>query len=215
MVEEANPHSKGTRGIRPIPKGNQPNAPRPNRQWQLEENEVATTTPTAARCKIGLLGLLRDEPRRSWTFPNVPRPGQTRNSERKLSKKLTGPGKKEEVERRLCTIEGLSDRDHLFTGESEGNLNEPNITILRVNECSGDLAPREPVLPRLDDQGEVVRPRCSIAPACIVSSASCFPNAPRRSETAMVLVCQEGAPKTCREAFVTIETSLGRSACSA
>ncbi|PKI68253.1 hypothetical protein CRG98_011333 [Punica granatum] len=31
-----------------------------------------------------------------------------------------GPDKKERVERGLCTVEGLSDRDHLFTGESVG-----------------------------------------------------------------------------------------------
>ncbi|PKI26062.1 hypothetical protein CRG98_049249, partial [Punica granatum] len=30
------------------------------------------------------------------------------------------PVKKERVERRLCTVDRPSDRDHLFTGESEG-----------------------------------------------------------------------------------------------
>ncbi|PKI75834.1 hypothetical protein CRG98_003749 [Punica granatum] len=40
----------------------------------------------------------------------------------------------------------------------------------------------------------------------------CLPNALRRSEAAVVSVCQERAPKTCREAFVSIETSLGRPA---
>ncbi|OWM75322.1 hypothetical protein CDL15_Pgr012282 [Punica granatum] len=30
------------------------------------------------------------------------------------------PVKKEPVERRLCTVDRPSDRDHLFTGESEG-----------------------------------------------------------------------------------------------
>ncbi|PKI70814.1 hypothetical protein CRG98_008809 [Punica granatum] len=64
-------------------------------EWQLGENEVGATTPTTVWCKIGLLGLLRDEPRRSWTVPNVPR-------------------------RRLCTVVWLLDRDHLFTGKSEG-----------------------------------------------------------------------------------------------
>ncbi|PKI18290.1 hypothetical protein CRG98_049436, partial [Punica granatum] len=91
---------------------------------QLGENGVGTLAPTTARCKIELLGLLRDGPRRSWTVPNAPRPGQTRNSERKLGKKLTGPDKKDEAERRLCTVGGLSDRDHLFTGES-GGYEEP------------------------------------------------------------------------------------------
>ncbi|PKI57893.1 hypothetical protein CRG98_021732 [Punica granatum] len=32
----------------------------------------------------------------------------------------TGPGKEEEVEWRLCTVVGLSDCDHFFTGESVG-----------------------------------------------------------------------------------------------
>ncbi|PKI52252.1 hypothetical protein CRG98_027350 [Punica granatum] len=53
---------------------------------QLGENGVGTLAPTTARCEIGLLGILRDGSRRSWTVPNVPRPGQTRNSERKLGK---------------------------------------------------------------------------------------------------------------------------------
>ncbi|PKI68878.1 hypothetical protein CRG98_010733 [Punica granatum] len=61
---------------------------------RLGENGVGTLAPTTTRCKIRLLGLLRDGPRHSWTVLNVPWPGQTRNR--------------------------FSDRDHLFTGESEG-----------------------------------------------------------------------------------------------
>ncbi|PKI53387.1 hypothetical protein CRG98_026227 [Punica granatum] len=34
--------------------------------------------------------------------------------------KTVKPDKKGEVKRRLCAVVGLSDRDHLFTGESEG-----------------------------------------------------------------------------------------------
>ncbi|OWM72548.1 hypothetical protein CDL15_Pgr005017 [Punica granatum] len=57
----------------------------------LGENGVGTLAPTTTRCKIGLLGLLRDGSRRSWTAPNVPRPGQTRNSERSLGKNYWDP----------------------------------------------------------------------------------------------------------------------------
>ncbi|PKI73406.1 hypothetical protein CRG98_006176 [Punica granatum] len=38
--------------------------PEGQRPWQLEENGVGTTIPTTARCKVGLLGLLEDGPRR-------------------------------------------------------------------------------------------------------------------------------------------------------
>ncbi|PKI61979.1 hypothetical protein CRG98_017611 [Punica granatum] len=48
------------------------------------------------------------------------------------------------------------------------NLNEPNIAISHVNECSDDSAPREPVLSRLGIQSGINRPRSPIAPLCIV-----------------------------------------------
>ncbi|PKI42434.1 hypothetical protein CRG98_037165 [Punica granatum] len=72
------------------------------------------------RCKIGLVELLRDRSRRSWVVPNVPSPKQTRNSERKFGKNAKNPVKRERVERWLCTVDWLSDRDHLSTGKSEG-----------------------------------------------------------------------------------------------
>ncbi|PKI68508.1 hypothetical protein CRG98_011104 [Punica granatum] len=57
---------------------------------------VGTRALATARCKIGLVVLLRDGSRRSWVVSNVPSPRQARDMDR------------------------LSDRDHLFTGESEG-----------------------------------------------------------------------------------------------
>ncbi|PKI78946.1 hypothetical protein CRG98_000658 [Punica granatum] len=87
---------------------------------QLEENEVGTLAPTTARCKIGLVELLRDGSRCSWVVPNVPSPKQTRHSERKFGKNAKNPVKRERVERWLCTVDRLSDRDHLSTGKSEG-----------------------------------------------------------------------------------------------
>ncbi|OWM71185.1 hypothetical protein CDL15_Pgr011312 [Punica granatum] len=57
------------------------------RPWQPEKIELSTLAPTTAPSEIGLLGLLRDRSRRSWTVPNVPEPGQTRNDERKFGKK--------------------------------------------------------------------------------------------------------------------------------
>ncbi|OWM74513.1 hypothetical protein CDL15_Pgr005092 [Punica granatum] len=89
-------------------------------QRQLGENGVGTLAPTTARCKIGLAGVLRDGSRRSWVVPNVPNPGQARNSERKFGKEEGDPVKKKLVERWLCTVDRPSDRDHLFTGEGEG-----------------------------------------------------------------------------------------------
>ncbi|PKI58489.1 hypothetical protein CRG98_021112 [Punica granatum] len=50
-------------------------------QRQLGENGVGTLAPTTARCKIGLVGLLRDGSRRSWVALSVPSPRQARNSE--------------------------------------------------------------------------------------------------------------------------------------
>ncbi|OWM77068.1 hypothetical protein CDL15_Pgr002592 [Punica granatum] len=73
-----------------------------------------------ARCKIGLVGLLRDGYRRSWTVPNVPNPEQVRNSEKRLGKNQVDSVKKKRVERWLCTVNRPSDHDHLFTGEGEG-----------------------------------------------------------------------------------------------
>ncbi|PKI63387.1 hypothetical protein CRG98_016215 [Punica granatum] len=50
----------------------------------------------------------------------MPRPGQTRNDERKLGKKIADPIRRKWMKRGLCTVVWLSDRDRLFTGESEG-----------------------------------------------------------------------------------------------
>ncbi|PKI53265.1 hypothetical protein CRG98_026345 [Punica granatum] len=91
---------------------------------RLGENGVGTLAPVTAPSEIGFLGLLRGRSRRSWIVPNVPKPGQTRNDERKFGKKNVNPVKRERVERRLCTVVWLSDRDHLFTGES-GGYEEP------------------------------------------------------------------------------------------
>ncbi|OWM77702.1 hypothetical protein CDL15_Pgr022375 [Punica granatum] len=66
-------------------------------RWQqrrLGENGVGTLAPTMARCKIRFVGLLRSGSRRLWTAPNVPNPGQARNSEKNSIKK-NGPGKEE------------------------------------------------------------------------------------------------------------------------
>ncbi|OWM65570.1 hypothetical protein CDL15_Pgr023840 [Punica granatum] len=90
------------------------------RPWQLGKFELGTLAPTTTPSEIGFLGLLRDRSRRSWTVPNVLEPGQTRNDERKFVKKRRNPIKRERVKRRLGTVVWLSDRDHLFTGESGG-----------------------------------------------------------------------------------------------
>ncbi|OWM72669.1 hypothetical protein CDL15_Pgr002565 [Punica granatum] len=73
-----------------------------------------------ARCKVGLVGLLRGRSRRSWKVPNVPKLRQTQNSEIKLGKSQADPVKEKRVRRRLCTVDRPSDRDHLFTREGEG-----------------------------------------------------------------------------------------------
>ncbi|PKI71903.1 hypothetical protein CRG98_007708 [Punica granatum] len=52
--------------------------------------------------------------------PNVPRPEQTRKCEIKFGKSRVNPVKEGRVERRLCTVDRPSDRDHLFTGKGEG-----------------------------------------------------------------------------------------------
>ncbi|PKI77620.1 hypothetical protein CRG98_001958 [Punica granatum] len=108
----------------------------------------------------------------------------------------------------------------------EENLNEPNIAIYHVNACSGDSATRESVLPRLDIQSGVDRPRSPIAPLCIVVPVSAvsrgrprdlgpglsqyFPSVSRCSGITVISVLHECAPKIRREAFATTETSLGK-----
>ncbi|PKI60722.1 hypothetical protein CRG98_018883 [Punica granatum] len=87
---------------------------------QLGENGVGTLAPTTARCKIGLVELIKDGSRRLWVVSNMPSPKQTRNSERKFGKNPKNPVKMEWVERWLCTVDRLSDHDHLSTGKSEG-----------------------------------------------------------------------------------------------
>ncbi|PKI45184.1 hypothetical protein CRG98_034421 [Punica granatum] len=52
----------------------------------IRGKRVGTRALATARCKIGLVGLLRDGSRRSWVVPNVPSPRQARNSEKKLGK---------------------------------------------------------------------------------------------------------------------------------
>ncbi|OWM65106.1 hypothetical protein CDL15_Pgr002266 [Punica granatum] len=86
----------------------------------VRENGVDTLAPATSRCKVGLVGLLRDGSRRLWVVPNVPSPRQARNSERKFTKKAKNPTKRKRVKRWLCTVDRPSDRDHLFTGEGEG-----------------------------------------------------------------------------------------------
>ncbi|PKI33204.1 hypothetical protein CRG98_046405 [Punica granatum] len=109
-----------------------------------------------------------------------------------------------------------SDCDHLFTGEGEG-CEEPfehdgttrqgrgrkrHVVRARMHaECSGDSAPRESVLPRLDIQSGVDRPRSPIAPLCIVVPVSGI---------AVISVLHDCAPKIHREAFATLGTSLGK-----
>ncbi|PKI63922.1 hypothetical protein CRG98_015703 [Punica granatum] len=86
---------------------------------QVGENGVGTLAPVTALSEIGFLGLLRSRSRCSWTVPNgrsLDKPKTMRES----SIKNYGPRKRERVERRLCTVVGLSDCDRLFTGESEG-----------------------------------------------------------------------------------------------
>ncbi|OWM87127.1 hypothetical protein CDL15_Pgr002691 [Punica granatum] len=51
------------------------------------ENEVGTLASTTTPSEIGFFGLLRDRSRRSWTVPNVSKPRQIQNDERKLDKK--------------------------------------------------------------------------------------------------------------------------------
>ncbi|PKI38997.1 hypothetical protein CRG98_040613 [Punica granatum] len=76
----------------------------------------------------------------------------------------------------------------------------------RVNECSGDSAPRESVLPSSDIRSGVERPWSPIAPLC---TSICSPNVLRCSGVAVISVFCERAPKIHREAFATTETSLG------
>ncbi|OWM77182.1 hypothetical protein CDL15_Pgr027120 [Punica granatum] len=64
--------------------------------------------------------LLRGRSRCPWAVSNVPRPGQTQNNEKKLGKKEADPVKNKRIERRLCTVDRPSDRDHLFMEEGEG-----------------------------------------------------------------------------------------------
>ncbi|PKI74766.1 hypothetical protein CRG98_004842 [Punica granatum] len=58
---------------------------------QSVEKWVGTRAPGTARCKVGLVGLLRGRSRRSWKVPNVPKPRQTQNSEIKLGKSQADP----------------------------------------------------------------------------------------------------------------------------
>ncbi|PKI55236.1 hypothetical protein CRG98_024374 [Punica granatum] len=51
---------------------------------------------------------------------------------------------------------------------NEEDLNEPNIAIRRVNECSEDSAPQESVLSRLGVQSGINRLCSPIAPLCVV-----------------------------------------------
>ncbi|PKI71434.1 hypothetical protein CRG98_008171 [Punica granatum] len=92
----------------------------PRQPRQLGKNGVGTLAPATARCKIGLVGLLRDGARRSWVVPNVPSPRQARNSERNFGKNTKSSVRKKTMKRWLCTVDRPSDRDHLFTGEGEG-----------------------------------------------------------------------------------------------
>ncbi|PKI73968.1 hypothetical protein CRG98_005644 [Punica granatum] len=126
----------------------------------------------------------------------------------------------------------------------EYGLNEPNIDILLMGECSGVPGTRKPVLLRLDDREEVVRFCRLFTPlrdvplvsACFVLWAERFsclprleidiwrrPKKPRTglsryfpsvlmcSETTVISVRQKRVLKACREAFMTIKTSLGGS----
>ncbi|PKI33227.1 hypothetical protein CRG98_046382, partial [Punica granatum] len=58
---------------------------------QSVEKRVGTRAPATARCKIGLVGLLRDGSRRPWVVPNVPSPRQARKWERKFGKSENNP----------------------------------------------------------------------------------------------------------------------------
>ncbi|PKI61394.1 hypothetical protein CRG98_018202 [Punica granatum] len=53
--------------------------------------------PGTARCKIGLVGLLRDGSKRSWVVPSVPSPKQARNSGRKFGKNTRNSVRKKTV----------------------------------------------------------------------------------------------------------------------
>ncbi|PKI41315.1 hypothetical protein CRG98_038301 [Punica granatum] len=73
---------------------------------------------------------------------------------------------------------------------NDEDLNEPNIAICRVNERSGDSAPRESVLPVWTFGVEFSVPRCS--------------------GIVVIPVFRGRAPKARRETFMTTETSLGK-----
>ncbi|OWM87227.1 hypothetical protein CDL15_Pgr021216 [Punica granatum] len=94
--------------------------PRGRQPRQLGKNGVGMLAPATARCKIGLVGLLRDGSRRPWVVPNVPSARQARNNERKFSKNTRSSVRKKTMKRWLCTVDRPSDHDHLFTGEGEG-----------------------------------------------------------------------------------------------
>ncbi|PKI69366.1 hypothetical protein CRG98_010248 [Punica granatum] len=60
--------------------------PRGGSRGSPKIKRVGTRAPGSARCKIGLVGLLRDGSRHPWVVPNVPSPKQVRDSERKFGK---------------------------------------------------------------------------------------------------------------------------------
>ncbi|OWM90787.1 hypothetical protein CDL15_Pgr002710 [Punica granatum] len=84
-------------------------------------------------------------------------------------------------ERRLCTVDRPSDRDHLFTREGEG--------------CEGPL----------EHDGTTRRSRGEKR-----HMDECSLNVSRRSGIVVVSVFHGRAPKARRETFMTTETSLGK-----
>ncbi|OWM69405.1 hypothetical protein CDL15_Pgr013183 [Punica granatum] len=98
---------------------------RGTREVAASGKRVGTLAPVTARCKIRLVGLLRDGSRRSWVVPNVPSPRQARDSERKFGKNVKNPVKEKRMKRWLCTVDRPSDRDYFFTGEGEGCEENP------------------------------------------------------------------------------------------
>ncbi|OWM78319.1 hypothetical protein CDL15_Pgr001040 [Punica granatum] len=80
----------------------------------------------------------------------------------------------------------------------------PLRAVLLVLACFVLWAKRLTRRPRLeiDNRRRHRNPRTGLS--------QCFPSILMYSEIAVISICQKRVPKTCREAFVTIETPLGR-----
>ncbi|PKI78947.1 hypothetical protein CRG98_000659 [Punica granatum] len=83
----------------------------------------------------------------------------------------------------------------------------PLRAVLLVSTCFVLWAERFTCRPRL----EIDMRRRPRNPQTRLSQ--CFPSVLMCSETTVIFVCKKRVPKACREAFVTIKTSLGRSTC--